>query len=77
MPPLDRDDIKQIVNEVLEQVGLDQQNRAELRADFLYLRKWRKSVEQIHGFTLRALITVVVTGFLGMMWMGVKTLIGK
>ena len=77
MPPLDRDDIKQIVAEVLEQVGLDQQNKGELRADFLYLRKWRKSVEQIQGFTVRALITVVVTGFLGMMWMGAKALIGK
>ncbi len=77
MPPLDRDDIKQIIQEVLESVGLDQQERIELRADFNHLRKWRKSVEQIQGFTLRAIITVVVTGFIGMIWMGVKALIGK
>lgn len=77
MPPLDRDDIKQIIQEVLESVGLDQQERAELRADFNHLRKWRKSVEQLQGFTFRAIVTVVVTGFLGMMWMGAKALIGK
>lgn len=77
MPPLDRDDIKQIVAEVLEQVGLDQQNRHELRADFAHLRRWRKSVEQIQGFTFRAIITVVVTGFLGMIWMGIKAILGK
>jgi ABC-type transporter Mla maintaining outer membrane lipid asymmetry permease subunit MlaE len=49
----------------------------ELRADFQHLRRWRKSVEQAQSFTFKAVITIIVTGFLGAVWLGVKVMLGK
>ncbi|MEO8320698.1 MAG: hypothetical protein ABJA75_06310 [Bradyrhizobium sp.] len=48
-------------------------SRTEIRADFIHLRKWRKSVEQAH----KAVITVIATGFVGVAWMGFKAALGK
>src|SRR5437588_4887336 len=47
-------------------------HKIELRADFQHLRRWRKSVEQAQGYTFKAIITVIVTGFVGAVWLGVK-----
>lgn len=49
----------------------------EMRADFQHLRRWRKSVEQAQGFTFKAVITIIVAGFLGAVWLGVKAMLGK
>jgi hypothetical protein len=48
-----------------------------VRADFIHLRKWRKSVEQAQSYTFKAVITVIATGFVGAVWMGVKSCLGK
>lgn len=48
-----------------------------LRADFQHLRRWRKSVEQAQGFAFKAFITIIVAGFLGAVWLGVKAMLGK
>lgn len=37
----------------------------EIRADFQHLRRWRRSVEQAQSYTFKAVITVIVTGFVG------------
>ena len=50
---------------------------AELRADFQHLRRWRKSVEQAQSYTFKAVITVIVTGFVGAVWLGIKVMLGK
>jgi hypothetical protein len=49
----------------------------EIRADFQHLRRWRKSVEQAQSFIFKAVITIVVTGFVGAVWLGVKVMLGK
>jgi ABC-type transporter Mla maintaining outer membrane lipid asymmetry permease subunit MlaE len=49
----------------------------EMRADFQHLRRWRKSVEQAQSFTFKAVITIIVTGVLGAVWLGVKAMLGK
>ena len=49
----------------------------ELRADFQHLRRWRKSVEQAQGFTFKAVISIIVVGFLGAVWLGIKVMLGK
>lgn len=48
-----------------------------LRADFQHLRRWRKSVKQAQSYTFKAVITVIVTGFVGAVWLGVKVMLGK
>lgn len=49
----------------------------ELRADFQHLRRWRKSVEQAQSYTFKAVITVIATGLIGALWLGVKVVLSK
>jgi hypothetical protein len=51
--------------------------RSQLRADFQHLRRWRKSVEQAQSYTFKAVITVIATGLVGAIWLGVKVMLGK
>ena len=57
--------------------SFDAELRGELRADFQHLRRWRKSVEQAQSYTFKAVITVIVTGFVGAVWLGIKVMLGK
>jgi hypothetical protein len=49
----------------------------EIRADFQHLRRWRKSVEQAQSYTFKAVITVIVAGLVGAIWLGIKVVLGK
>lgn len=62
---------------ILTSFGFEEEDRKELRADFQHLRRWRKSVEQAQSYTFKAVITVIVTGFVGAVWLGVKAALGK
>jgi hypothetical protein len=62
---------------ILTSFGIEEEDRKELRADFQHLRRWRKSVEQAQSYTFKAMITVIVTGFVGAVWLGVKVVLGK
>jgi len=42
-----------------------------------HLRRWRKSVEQAQSYTFKAVITVIVTGIVGAIWLGVKVMLSK
>jgi hypothetical protein len=78
---LSRNDIDAIVLRAiattLTSFGIEEEDRKELRADFQHLRRWRKSVEQAQSYTFKAVITVIVTGFVGAIWLGVKVMLGK
>jgi hypothetical protein len=62
---------------ILTSFGIDEEDRKEIRADFQHLRRWRKSVEQAQSYTFKAVITVIVTGLVGALWLGVKVMLGK
>jgi len=62
---------------ILTSFGIEEEDRRELRADFQHLRRWRKSVEQAQSYTFKAVITVIVTGFVGAVWLGIKATLGK
>jgi ABC-type transporter Mla maintaining outer membrane lipid asymmetry permease subunit MlaE len=62
---------------ILTSFGIEEVDRRELRADFQHLRRWRKSVEQAQSYTFKAVITVIVTGFVGAVWLGIKVMLGK
>jgi hypothetical protein len=62
---------------ILTSFGIEEEDRRELRADFQHLRRWRKSVEQAQSYTFKAVITVIVTGFVGAVWLGAKVMLGK
>ena len=62
---------------ILTSFGIDEEDRKEIRADFIHLRKWRKTLEQAQSYTLKAAITIIATGLVGAVWMGVKAMLGK
>jgi hypothetical protein len=62
---------------ILTSFGIEEQDRRELRADFQHLRRWRKSVEQAQSYTFKAVITIIVTGVVGAVWLGVKAMLGR
>lgn len=62
---------------ILTSFGIEEEDRVELRADFIHLRKWRKSVEQAQSLTFKVVLTAIVTGFVGAVWLGFKALMGK
>jgi hypothetical protein len=62
---------------ILTSFGIEEVDRRELRADFQHLRRWRKSVEQAQSYTFKAAITVIVTGFVGAVWLGIKVMLSK
>ena len=78
---LHNDDVDTVVLKtiatILTSFGIEEEDRKELRADFQHLRRWRKSVEQAQSYTFKAVITVIVTGLVGAVWLGVKVMLGK
>lgn len=78
---LQRDEIDAVVLRaiatILTSFGIEEEDRRELRADFQHLRRWRKSVEQAQSYTFKAVITIIVTGFVGAVWLGIKVMLGK
>jgi hypothetical protein len=69
--------VEKAVTTILVSFGVDDEDRKELRADFQHLRRWRKSVEQAQSYIFKAVIIVIVTGFVGAVWLGVKATVGK
>jgi hypothetical protein len=65
------------VASILSSFGIDEADRRELSADFQHLRRWRKSVEQAQSYTFKAVITVIVTGLVGAVWLGIKVMLAK
>jgi hypothetical protein len=76
-----RDDIDAMVLKAvattLTSFGMDEDDRKDLRADFQHLRRWRRGVEQVQSYMFRAVITVMVTGFVVAVWLGIKATLGK
>jgi hypothetical protein len=60
---------------ILTSFGIEEDDRVELRKDFDHLRRWRKSVEQAQSYTFKAAITIIVSGFIGAVWLGIKAAI--
>jgi hypothetical protein len=76
--PLDLDDaLLKMMTTFLTSFGIDEEDRKELQADFRHLRKWRQSVEQAQSYTFKAVITVIATGFVGAVWLGIKTMLAR
>lgn len=61
----------------LTSFGIEEDDRRELRADLQHLRRWRTSVEQAQSYIVKAVVTVIATGLVGAVWLGVKVVLGK
>ena len=69
--------VQKAVATILTSFGMDEEDRKELRADLQHLRRWRKSVEQAQSYTFKVVISVIVTGLVGVTWLGFKVMLGK
>jgi hypothetical protein len=69
--------VQRAVASILTSFGMEEEDRKELRADLQHLRRWRKSVEQAQNYSLKAVISVIVTGLVGAAWLGLKVMLGK
>lgn len=48
---------------------------AEFQSDLVHLRKWRKSMEQASSIGMKTAVTILVTGFLSMMYLSITSFI--
>ncbi len=69
--------VSKTIATILTSFGIEEEDRRELRADLQHLRRWRRSVEQAQSYTFKAVITIIVTGFVGAVWLGIKVVLGK
>lgn len=78
---LHNDDIDSVVlktlSTILTSFGIEEEDRKELKADFVHLRKWRKSVDAATTLTFKVIVGTIVTGFLAALWVGLKAMLGK
>lgn len=68
--------LRTVVN-LLTSFGFEEDERKELKKDFVHLRKWRRSVDSATGMTFKIVVGTLVSGFLAAVWLGVKALLGK
>lgn len=61
----------------LARFGIEDGDHKELLADFNHLRKWRKSVEQAQSYTFKVVITTIVGGVLGAIWLGFQAMLHR
>jgi hypothetical protein len=69
--------VKKSITDILQSFGFEEDERKELKADFNHLRRWRKSVEQTQTYTFKIIITAIVSGLVGAVWLGFKAMLGK
>lgn len=62
---------------ILKGFGIDEKEEAEVKDDFRYLRRWRKSSERITGAGLTALVMLIVGGLVSAIWVGFQTTLKK
>jgi hypothetical protein len=65
------------VSAILTSFGIDDDERLEFKQDFQYLRRWRKTADRVTGAGIIAIVTVVIGGVAGALWLGFKALVGK
>jgi hypothetical protein len=68
---------REILDARLSGFGWEEGDRKDVQADLLHLRYMRQRAEQVHGFLLKGIITCALTGFMGALWLGLKTAIGR
>lgn len=60
------------VASLLTTFGMNDDDKQEIRDDFAYLRRWRKTSENISRGGWIAIMTVLVSGIASAIWLGVK-----
>jgi len=70
-----KDLMKETVRETLTGVGLDMEHPLEVQQDIAFLHELRHTTESIKGKAILASVGVVVVGFIGVAWLGIKAVL--
>jgi hypothetical protein len=65
------------VASILTAFGMNDDDRSEIREDFAYLRRWRKTAEQVQRGWWIAFMAVLVSGIASAFYLGVRAMLGK
>jgi hypothetical protein len=77
-PALDVDKVVlKAIATILTSFGISGDDRFELQADFIHLRKWRKSVDAATSLTFKVVVGTLVSGFIAALGIGLKAMLGK
>jgi hypothetical protein len=64
--------MEEAVHDAFVKMGIDMSKPIEMQKDFQHLREWRMSVQSVKDRGLFAVVTVLVTGTLGAIWLGLQ-----
>lgn len=67
--------VAESVRETLIQLGISSHDPIEMQKDMQHLREWRKSMDSVKSKSMLTLLTVVVSGMLAALWVGIKSLV--
>jgi 2-iminoacetate synthase ThiH len=68
---------KEAVKETLMQLGMSSVDPIEVQKDMAHLRNWRKAVEGVQTKGLLTMVTILLTGAIGMFVIGFKDMVNK
>ncbi len=64
--------VEQTVEETLLKMGVDVEDPIAMQKDFKNLREWSTTVETVRKGVIMTMVTVFVSGVLGLLWLSVK-----
>jgi hypothetical protein len=74
-------EIEEIVQRTVEQtlirLGVAVDDPIEVQKDFQHLRDWRVSMDQVRRKSFLTAVTIITTGMLGALWLGVKSYLNQ
>jgi hypothetical protein len=65
------------IETVFTKYGFDIQDPTQMQRDMAHLRRWRVAVEGAQTKGFMAIVTILVGGLAGVLWLGFKTSLGK
>lgn len=68
--PLTKEDVKEAVTEVFETFGFDLERKSRIRSNMEFLDRLHGSAETVGDAGKKAAATTLVTGLLGLVWLG-------
>lgn len=81
LEPEEKLEIERVVAEAVRQtliaLGINAGDPLEMQKDMMHLRSWRKSTEDMKGKGMLVATTVIVSGLMGALWLGISELIKR
>lgn len=69
--------VAESVRQTLIQLGISTLDPLEMQKDMQHLREWRKSMENVKSKAMITTLTILLSGILAAIWLGVKAMVVK